>query len=46
MKHCNQKVKPMSLQEFHEMINLAKQQKANGQVISHDDFKAIIKSWK
>lgn len=33
MKHNGQELKPMSLQEFHEMISLAKQQKANGQVI-------------
>jgi hypothetical protein len=46
MKHWNQRVKSVSLQEFLDMINLAKQQKADGQVISHDDFKTIVKSWK
>lgn len=39
-------VKPMSLAEFHEMIDQAKLDKKNGRVISHNDLKAKVKTWK
>ena len=38
-------LKPMSLNEFHEMINQARDDKTNGRVVSHDDLKTKIKSW-
>jgi hypothetical protein len=38
-------LKPMSLNEFHEMIDQAKDDKAKGRVISHEDIKKRIKSW-
>ena len=38
-------LKPMSLNEFHEMIDQAKDDKAKGRVISHEDIKKKIKSW-
>ena len=38
-------LKPMSLNEFHEMIDQAKDDKTNGRVVSHDDLKTKIKSW-
>ncbi len=37
---------PMSIKEFHELIDRARQDKANGRVISHHDLKNRIKSWK
>jgi hypothetical protein len=42
----NREVKPMSLTEFHEMIDHAKLDKKNGRVISHNDLKAKVKTWK
>ncbi len=35
----------MSLNEFHEMIDQAKDDKAKGRVVSHEDIKKKIKSW-
>lgn len=37
---------PMSVKEFHEMIDQARQDKANGRVISHKEVKKRIESWK
>jgi len=45
-KQYNRGLKPMSLKEFHEMIDQAKQDKAEGRVISHEELKKRIKSWK
>jgi len=45
-KQYNMGLKPMSLKEFHEMIDQAKQDKAEGRVISHEELKKRIKSWK
>ncbi len=39
-------LKPMSLNDFYEMIEKAKQDKIEGRVISLDDLKKKIKSWK
>jgi predicted transcriptional regulator len=36
----------MSLKEFHDMIDQAKQDKANGRVISHEELKKRVKTWK
>jgi hypothetical protein len=38
--------KPMSLSEFYEMIDQAKSDSDNGNVISHQDLKEKIKTWK
>ena len=45
-KQYDKDIKPMSLEEFHDMIDQAKQDKANGRVVSHEDLKERIKSWK
>ncbi|HPE19312.1 MAG TPA: hypothetical protein P5200_11815 [Tenuifilaceae bacterium] len=45
-KKYDRELKPMSLEEFHEMIDQAKQDKANGRIISHDELKKRVKSWK
>jgi hypothetical protein len=39
-------LKPMSLDEFHEMIDQAKQESADGRVISHQKLKKKVKTWK
>jgi len=45
-KQYEGELKAMSLTEFHEMIDQAKQDKANGRVISHQELKKRVKSWK
>ncbi len=44
-KLYERELKPMSLNEFHEMIDQAKDDKTNGRVVSHEDLKTKIKSW-
>lgn len=39
-------LKPMSISEFHEMIDQAKQDSEAGRVISHQDLKKKVKTWK
>jgi len=39
-------LKPMSIDEFHEMIDHAKQDSDTGRVISHQDLKKKVKTWK
>ena len=39
-------LKPMSLNEFHEMIDQAKLDSDAGRVISHQDLKKKVKTWK
>lgn len=39
-------LKPMSLNEFHEMIGQAKSDSEEGRVISHQELKKKVKSWK
>ena len=39
-------LKPMSLNEFHEMIDQAKRDSDAGRVISHQELKKKVKSWK
>lgn len=39
-------LKPMPLNEFHEMIDLAKQESDAGRVISHLELKKKVKTWK
>ncbi len=39
-------LKPMSLNEFHEMIGQAKRDSEEGRVISHQELKKKVKSWK
>ena len=38
-------LKPMSLENFHEIINQAKQDSDAGRVISHEDLKKKVKKW-
>ncbi len=45
-KHSDRELKPMSLSEFHKMIDQARQDKAEGRIISHEELKKDIKSWK
>ena len=39
-------LKPMSIDEFHEMIDQAKQDSDAGRVISHQELKKKVKTWK
>ncbi len=39
-------LKPMSMNEFHEMIDQAKQDSDAGRVITHQELKKKAKSWK
>ncbi len=39
-------LKPMLLSEFHEMIDQAKQDSDAGRVISHQELKKKVKTWK
>lgn len=39
-------LKPMSLNEFHEMIDQAKMDSDAGRVISHQELKKKVKTWK
>jgi hypothetical protein len=45
-KRDESKLKPMSLKEFHEMIDQAKLDSYNGRVIMHEDLKKKVKSWR
>ncbi len=40
------KLKPMPLKEFHEMIDQAKQDCDAGRVISNEELKKKVKTWK
>ena len=42
-KLYERELKPMSLNEFHEMIDQAKDDKTNGRVVSHEEIKKRIK---
>ena len=37
---------PLSINEFHEMIDQAKSDKENGRVTSHQDLKKELKTWR
>jgi hypothetical protein len=39
-------IKPMTMAEFHEMIDKSLDDSKNGRVISHDDLLEKVKSWK
>jgi hypothetical protein len=39
-------LKPMSLNDFHEMIDQAKKDSDAGNVISHQDLQNKVKTWK
>jgi hypothetical protein len=39
-------LKPLSLNEFHEMIDQAKRDSDAGRVISHQELKKKVKTWK
>jgi hypothetical protein len=39
-------LKPMSLDEFHDMINQSNQDSVAGRVISHEELRKKVKSWK
>lgn len=40
------KLKPMSISNFHEMIDQAKQDQDAGRVISHEELKKKVKTWR
>jgi len=40
------KLEPMSMSSFKKMIDLAKQDHDAGRVISHEDLKKKVKTWK
>ena len=37
---------PMSLEEFHEMIDQAKRDSHSGHIISHQDLKIKVQAWE
>ena len=39
-------LKPMSLKDFHEIIDQAKRDSDAGRVISHQELKNKVKTWK
>lgn len=39
-------LKPMSMNEYHEMIDKAKSDSDAGHVISHQELKKKVKAWK
>jgi hypothetical protein len=39
-------LKPMTVNEFHEMIDCAKQDSDAGRVIAHQELKKKVKTWK
>lgn len=39
-------LKPMSLDDFHQMISQSKHDSDAGRVISHEELRKKIKSWK
>jgi hypothetical protein len=39
-------LKPMSVNEFHEMIEKAKQDSEDGKVISQQELKKKVKTWR
>ncbi len=39
-------LKPMSLNEFHDMIDHARRDSDAGRVISHQELKEKVKTWK
>ena len=41
-----QLLQPMSINEFHEMIEKSKQESDAGKIVSHEELKKKIKSWK
>lgn len=45
-KSQEEELKPMSLNEFHEMIDRAKRDSDAGRVISHNELKKKVKAWK
>ena len=45
-KRHDKELKPMSLNDFHEMIDQAKLDKENGHVVSHKDLKKKVNAWK
>jgi predicted transcriptional regulator len=40
------KLEPMSISNFRDMINQAKQDHDEGRIISHEDLKKKVKTWK
>jgi chemotaxis protein CheY-P-specific phosphatase CheC len=40
------KLKPMTINEFHEMIDHAKKDSDEGRVISHQELRNKVKTWK
>ena len=40
------KLKPMTINEFHEMIDHAKKDSDEGRVISHQELRKKVKTWK
>ncbi|MFZ4456355.1 MAG: hypothetical protein ACOYOT_09055 [Bacteroidales bacterium] len=42
----NKKLTPMSMEEFHTIIDTAKNDAAEGRVLSHQDLKKRVKTWK
>lgn len=45
LNHYEQSLKPMSMSEFHSMVDQAKQDVENGRVTSHESLKQEIQAW-
>ena len=45
-KQFEKELKPMSMNEFHDMIEQAKLDKIEGRTVSHEDLKKRIEAWK
>ena len=45
-KHHDKVFKPMPIKDFHEMIDQSLLDSKNGNVVSNQDLKKKIKSWK
>ncbi len=45
-KSLERDLRPISLSEFHEMIDQAKSDRDAGRVISHQDLKQKVKTWE
>ena len=45
-KSLKKEISPMSLNELHAMIDQAKSDRVEGRVISHQELKKKVKTWK
>ena len=46
MNQADREQKPMSLETFYKLIDQSREDKVQGNVISHEDLKNRVNSWK